>query len=344
MYGKHREYAVYSVWMASIVACAAVGLGGLPSCGDALATRTPTVPSVDTLGIIPPGPAVKDRDAGVEGRNEVIRMATTLWTGAVSQDYDDLNNWSNGVPAANDTAIFPNTTTVPCTPGATQNAIQLTKLHIAKDATYNIGGPGNPLIIGAHTLIHQGTGTLYFQPSTVTETGDYTTDPDYVVLVDSDNLVNAMYVSGSGRFRRMRVIKGGVETSGTTLMTLVEVGYRDNPLTDVNLTLGYSATTLQIGGGQTTTTMTFTNIAVYQGHVTYNGTNPATIDMFGGTLIANTITGMTTLNAVGGSISFENNPNPVTIVNLYEWSDAEVIGSSLLSITNRYRMDGDYTD
>lgn len=107
-----------------------------------------------------------------------------------------------------------------------QTAVDLDALQVQDGYFGRIGNHGNPLIISADLIIHRGRGTLHFQQ------GSSTTD---LIIIDSDNKVNAAYISGAD-ISRLRLLKGKTKLLvGIENVTDIEVSYRNDPQNDVIL-------------------------------------------------------------------------------------------------------------
>ncbi|MGB2987238.1 MAG: hypothetical protein WBE26_15315, partial [Phycisphaerae bacterium] len=197
-------------------------------------------------------------------------MATTYWTGGISTDYDTVGNWTNGIPAANDTVIVPASATRSIMPNSSQTLIQVEAFLVRDGYRGDIGAPGNPLIIAAKKMIYRGLGTLNYEGSATLDTGAYMDNASYVFEVDSDNLVNVAHIAGP-RVCRLLIKKGKVTTAGGNALECLEVSYRDNPLADACVISGKAAQVLFVLAGELVSDATHLATYMEGGNYHYTG-------------------------------------------------------------------------
>lgn len=264
---------------------------------------------------------------------------TTYWTGAVSTDYDTAGNWTNGIPAITDSVYVPASARCSIIPNSSQTLVSLELLDVHEGYRFDIGAPGNPLIIAAKKVNYRGLGTLHFQGSATLATGDKDADASYVFIVDSDNLVDAVRISGDN-IDRVLVTKGHVTTSGSA-MGWLDISYRDNPLSDAIVVADKPVTIFVMTAGQVTSTAGHAQVHMSGGNYTFSGGAWATMTMAGGKIIYNGTAGPVTILLLGGVLDFRDNPNEITITNLYKHPGAELYLRPNITIQNLYRMSTD---
>jgi len=89
-------------------------------------------------------------------------MATTAWTGTVSDNWGTAANWTNGVPGSDDIAIISPDAVRHIKSGLTPGVTDLGLLYIAEGSNIEIGDAGNPLTLDADKVLHKGNGTLHY--------------------------------------------------------------------------------------------------------------------------------------------------------------------------------------
>lgn len=131
-------------------------------------------------------------------------MATPIWISS-DGDWGNTASWSTGaVPVNDDTAMFDGlNSVVSVTGGLEQTGVNLARLQSNPAYTGDIGLNGNPLHIDALTVLHRGTGTLYFKSD----------GGQNHIQVDSTNLINAAVLSGTSSAYIVTVKKGRVTCS-----------------------------------------------------------------------------------------------------------------------------------
>ena len=73
-------------------------------------------------------------------------MATTTWTGAVSGDYGETDNWTNDVPQVGVTDVILADSDRDINAGLNQSAIALTTFEVYDTYTGRVGLPGRGLV------------------------------------------------------------------------------------------------------------------------------------------------------------------------------------------------------
>jgi len=137
------------------------------------------------------------------------------WIKTVPSPWEAASFNTGLLPGSNEEVYFDGTANGDVVSGLNQTAVDLDKLHIKAEYSGTIGAHGNPLIISADTVIHEGTGTLYYQD------GGGQTD---VILIRSTNLIDAAWLNGA-TFDRVRIIGGKVSFGSTfTCQTRMEIG------------------------------------------------------------------------------------------------------------------------
>lgn len=246
---------------------------------------------------------------------------TTVWTGAVSTDVNTAGNWTGGVPVDTSIVGF-----LGASAGAGKaptfssalNGIQATLVYIDQVFPYPIGTSSNRAQIDAVTLIHKGSGKLWFK------TGDNGTT---FFLVDSPGSTDTFDIDlgGTGSIAKLSVMRGkgtvgGTPTGGTTVIANVITGFRDNIDSDVQLFMsGAGATTFRQYGGTVETQQTITNFLINGGrHVKSSTASATNVYQGGGYLSYESNGAITLLEGIAGMIDITKNRSvTLTITDAY---------------------------
>lgn len=130
------------------------------------------------------------------------------------------------LPGNNETVIFGSWAQGDVISDLDQTIYDYDALQIQDGYFGRLGNHGSPLIVSADYILHRGRGTLHFQQ------GSSTTD---LIIIDSENKVNAAYISGTS-ISRLRLLKGKTKLLvGSESITDIEVSYRNDPINDVIL-------------------------------------------------------------------------------------------------------------
>jgi hypothetical protein len=174
----------------------------------------------------PPRPALYQALGREQAVESLDRMEGVIIPGPHRWIARTPSSWVAGsfdtglLPGSNEVVIFDGSGQGSVVGGLNQTAIDLDRLELLSAYGGSIGVPGNPLIISADEVIHQGSGTLCYQD------GGGTTD---LMIVDSPNAVNAAYLGGN-TITRARILNGYLEfVSGIGTVTHLELGTSDSP-------------------------------------------------------------------------------------------------------------------
>ena len=218
-----------------------------------------------------------------------MAVKVTGWHGnAGDKDWDNPNNWNNGVPTNAidaDTVIWLANATFDCELNVAQTAdIKLNKIIFEDGCTQNLGlNTGSPFTRSVGEIIHQGSGTLYFK------NGDFLTDR---ILIDAPNDVLAASIDGN-TVTSLDIMRGKVTVAATmgSIGRLI-MGFRNDAINDVDLTINSGAGTvaeLIQHGGVSSISGAVTNAMILGG-------------------VCNYLDGiLTTLRLAGGRFNFESN-------------------------------------
>lgn len=254
-------------------------------------------------------------------------MARNVWTNAgLDNNYDTPGNWSDAKPNAGDDVVVtgaPGHMTSGC---GGESAIALNSWTIDRGSNVNIGSPGAYLDAMTPIFRHEGAGTVYYKHNNA--------GADDRVLVDSDNLSAALYLDivATG-LDHLVCLKGKTELVGAAAggVSNLIVGYRTNPGSDVNLTIGAGVgaiTTMSIQAGRVTnncTTAIGTAVHISGGEYTHNAGNATKVIMTGGTFNFNSTTTLPIVYAVGGVVNMTGSKIAKTISALFLGPNATLI-------------------
>lgn len=263
-------------------------------------------------------------------------MATKYYIG-VDGDWSVGANWGGAIPADTDIAIIPNTNLTAITSGLTQSGIRPALIQIDQGHNQVIGGPGDPLLIDAVELRHNGHGSLYYQSE-----DDGTTEFTGLFVVDSSNRTLAAQIGGD-KVDRIVVLAGAVDLLGSlgtvALPSLVEVGSKNPRSTPAILTnaCGVLAGTgvMRVLSGQVISTAAIPILDMFNGYLTHaNGTIITTITAHGGRIDYGSTGTIVTINLYGGIVDLRVNALAKTITTLNLHPGGELIrDKNLTTIT-----------
>lgn len=180
-------------------------------------------------------------------------MAKLLWSSGGSTSFSTPGNWTNlatglaygSAIASSDEFYFRKGYADSISPISDLNNAALTgvKLFIEKGWPGNIGADGNPLIISAAHVVHEGNGTVYFQD------GNGSTN-DFEICQNSLSGTAAKLYGGT--FDRVHCSRGSLILAATAVVATLEVGYKANPTDDATVSnlvgAQISGEIIQVGG------------------------------------------------------------------------------------------------
>ncbi len=193
-------------------------------------------------------------------------MAKKLLTG--DGNWATAGNWApTGVPADADEAYVSAALGANVTMTSTQKAIDLAILEVVKGYKHSVGSAGAPIEITAALIKVFGSVGFYFKCL------DDGATPGDVDRIDIEMLNASMRAeldgdaaSSNGEYKHINLLRGNVLVKAAAIFTastgLVEVGYVDNQLNDVNLKIESVNTLpiLDLNGGRTDCRATVTDV------------------------------------------------------------------------------------
>lgn len=241
-------------------------------------------------------------------------MAITYWTGAVSGDWDASGNWSSGVPATGDTAIF-DSGTASVTGGLNQSAVNLESLFI----TDGFSGA-----IGSATL-----GRLQINADNVKLAGRNAAVEGGYFLSGTFNVVDMLNgklsplsfpgVSLAGVIGLLRCYAGRIEVADGATLAAVE-GYGLSP-SGLNLRLGALGSPIAVRwyGGMLTNASPVETLVIAGGSVRHEAGAMGTVELYGGSLAHLADGNITRLRAIAGKFGLDLNRNLITVADCDVW-------------------------
>lgn len=277
---------------------------------------------------------------------------TTSWHGAVNGSWIEAGNWTNGAPntdASNDTLVFLAGAAHPPSADLDRSGdgggfgLRPHLVYVESGVLYNIGSPGNSLVMRAIKVIHKGDGTLFYRSSGAGGTTDE-------IIINSPNAILAADIDaefGSIGVNWLIVSQGHVVISDRMNITqLVMTQLRGLPAPTVLVNESVSSLErVVINGGRLTCKAPISIfIIVTGGHVILTNTQTLPfLQVLGGTVVYNVTDGggaITTLNAIGGKTNLiAERANPLAITNLCKFPGAVVLKDAdgdIVSIVNEY--------
>jgi len=265
-------------------------------------------------------------------------MATEIWNGTTSGNWDTAGNWVTIKPAANDNVSFPASATQDITSGCdNENGIDVDELWIQEGANYNLGTVSVPVYISADLLKFEGGGSKFYKA------GDTGCDLAIIKARPASSGITSVTLNGTGTtdYTDIRIQQGKV----TVGPTLDAVATGDVPSlrvmgdSEVTVSAGSTFTNYQQGGGVVTNHSTLTNAVICNG--TFNQdtvVTGTTLDIWGGVvniLIAGT---HPLINLYGGFLDLTRTSalKTVSVLNVYG-GDYKTNGRVTLSAVNDYR-------
>ena len=192
-------------------------------------------------------------------------MTTDYWigNGGVEGKLTDAANWDAVEPGDADTAIF-NAGSVDVDPSLGQLTSSLAQLLVYPGYTGNIGATGNEMDVGAGVIKFFGAGEFWWK--------DAGTSTDvYIRAADPSTVVNI----GGNTAANLHCLRGTITIAGDVgNITMLTVGMKDNPTSDVTLDIVSNASTITDYyqyGGVVTSQMAMTRAEINNGIFTLNG-------------------------------------------------------------------------
>lgn len=248
-------------------------------------------------------------------------MADKVWV-STNGNVNDAASWSpSGVPAANDSIYFDESSQQDAVSGLTAlSGFDLTRVWIKEGYEGNIGADGNPFTVKPGRLIHEGSGSLY-----LSQADHASISPN--VVVDSPNLIDAFTLTAAGSDLRLHVLSGAAKI-------LDNVG----AFTVLTVSQKRISTSLEIGSGTGEISYYYQNggtVTTKRGLGPASGTVDGTCVMDGGRLVIaddfNLSSTWFLLNLAGGVV--EHN----AIVSSGAMPQNIFVSSGLLDMTKDYR-------
>lgn len=195
-------------------------------------------------------------------------MADTFWigNGGVEGKLTDNANWTGNAPGAGDTGIF-NAGSVDVNPSLGQIA-QVAALLVYSGYTGDIGASGNEMVMGAGVLKFFGGGDFWWK--------DGGTTTDVYIRAAAAPIPDGPVVNlGGDTAANIHCMRGNITIAGDIgNITILSVGMKDNPTTDVALDIVSNANTISDYyqfGGVVTAQMAMMMCEVKNGVFTLNG-------------------------------------------------------------------------
>lgn len=135
----------------------------------------------------------------------LIGTSLDSWTAA---------NFVGGVaPVSTDTVIIPPSAIVDLSSSLDQTGVNLAQLKIQRGCQIDIGADGNSLRLSADEVIHEGRGSLFFNPTALSDK----------LILDSPNLQDALWLGGSSTLARLDILSGRMVQYGAVTVTALNL-------------------------------------------------------------------------------------------------------------------------
>ena len=194
-------------------------------------------------------------------------MAIAFWigNGGVEGKLNDAANWLGDEPGDTDDAIF-NAGSIDVDPSLGQLTSSLANLLVYPGYTGNIGASGNEMDVGAGIIKFFGGGAFWWKDAG-------TTSDVYIRAANND--ATAPVNIGGDTAANIHCMRGNITIAGDMgAVTLLTVGMKDNPTTDVTLDIVSGAgiiTAYRQFGGTVTAAAQMTTCEILNGIFTLTG-------------------------------------------------------------------------
>jgi len=272
-------------------------------------------------------------------------MALTRWTGALGDgDWNQVGNWNSTVPGSADVVLFPKdgVTSAPSV-NMTHDTIGFDQVIVERGTTYAIGTSGNPLATVVSYLLHEGTGTFYFNYQ---DASAYAGAERGHIVVRSPNQSLAAVIAGDDAIAQVDIIEGNVTVNNTNGVARLFVR-PDNLPSQARVTIPSTSLVIE--------TVNDGGIVTIE-----SGANPTEVHMISGKIVNSSaalassnfilggtwdqrvvdITGIgTSLFLLGGTLDTTNVVGAV-LGDLYIGSRATILRGAGASFVNEYEIGG----
>ena len=278
-------------------------------------------------------------------------MATKTWQGT-TDNWATPANWGGAIPVDGDVIVFPasNSQSVLTNVDRSSEDLNLNRIIVKEGYGGNIGTAANPLrcSVGSGSdpaIKHLGSKPFFYNaeidtPSTGTAS----------IYVDSRNKDNAFTLAGDDVVDRLMVARGKVTVSGSAGLSIGQLvqTYVTSPLNDSKVIIEANTTmptTFYIYGGTMESNATTHVTVVLGGQAKFIQHAGNLSNCFIGpdaVLDLRAATSAITEIQLMGKMTFENNPNSVTITSLFRYPGGEIdYQEELVTITNDYNPFGE---
>ena len=263
-------------------------------------------------------------------------MATTIWQ-SVDGDWGAAASWTNGVPGPGaDVAVLSGVSQVPVAANLDQAGDDLGLIYISPKYKGDIGGPGNPLKLGAAKIIHRGQGVLYLAATT--------NDVDNLIINVSHKRVACVLSASTNTVARLRVQRGRCIAGGK--LSLIEVA--TGGICDVAPDTDNLDYVLMTGGRLTHNRANCTSVTVLDGRYEQRVGSLGALFQMGGRVVysSSNATGaafaLTWAYILGGTLDLLDSLDPKTVTHLHQWPDAVVHrNDDIVTVGTVYDMTGE---
>lgn len=274
---------------------------------------------------------------------KVMAAKTTIWTGAVDDDWDEatVGNWSNGKPAyiaapgpydtvyVSPTATNAMGTNLDRTGDGAGAGLHLALFETHTSVTDDIGSSGSELKLTASKIVHRGRGTFYFVGKSGTDGSDISR-----FIIDSQG--GAVLGNAAGTLMgQIEFLAGDIDFTITADVGSISLGYGNLWAVPLDLTIDGAGNTsiLQMAAGKMTynATGSVSDMVMSGGEVTCNMTGNYLYDLWmtGGTFYLDGAgSQIDRLFLMGGMVDTTRTTGSKAIVFLRRWLNTSFIANS----------------
>ena len=272
-------------------------------------------------------------------------MATTIWLGTTSGDYQLSTNWSVDVPGAGSTAVVPQDASVAIDTNLDNNAVDLAAFIVEDGCAINMGDGDSPLIIGMQStgvIELGGTGSINLQVAqaasstsnlVVRDCGDlYLSGYSTEILSDEVNIVGGtgdVYIAWN-RPQAARVAEIRMQTGATLRIGPGVLDVAGSTLDEITASKGtvYNRTNV--------TTVNNLGATFTQEEGTVDG-----LFARGGTTKYNSGSALATATIYDGDLDFEDNIHGCTVTTVNKYGTGRILNkNSAAVLSNLYAYSG----
>ena len=263
-------------------------------------------------------------------------MADSIWTdGAGTGDLNTAGNWNGGVPGAGDNAYFVAMQSASVTASlADLTALLLGDVVIGEGYSGAIGSTGSPLTLSAGQIIHRGSGHLYFENGSTSDTSD--------VIIDTPSGM-ATIGAATAKNERIAILRAAQATLTSTLTGLDDLFVANAPVTiqGSNTIVDADVAT----GAIVNCLAPITNLRMSGGSWTQNAAGSAIANMYIGTGATVTYNSTSTITLAvvypGGTLNMQGDARPKTITTARVFPGGRILMDGIpVTITNGGSLKG----